>query len=114
MSLTAQNQTYSGGCYINCYYVGNVTAGTLTVSPGLGPLQYLTCSGAFSFSPPTLDGSCDILVLVGSTAGAMTFTGSWSVSSNTGDAFDTVSGHKFIVSFRRIFGTSTYMIKALQ
>jgi hypothetical protein len=114
MSLTAQNQAYSGGVNITSYFIGNIAAGTLTVNPGSGPLQYLNCNGAFAFTPPTLDGSTDILVINGSTAGAITFSGSWSVSANVGEAFDTVSGHQFIVSVRRINGTSTYIVKALQ
>jgi hypothetical protein len=115
MSLTAQSQPFSGGVIILPYNLGTVSTGSLVINSGFGPLQYLTNNGAFNFTPPSAgDGSCDILVTNGSTPGAITFGTGWKVSSNTGDAFDTVSGHQFILSVRRINGISTYLIKALQ
>jgi hypothetical protein len=91
--------------------LGNI--GTpLTPNPALGNYQYGNNNAAFTLNAPTSDCAMDVLITNTATAGAVTFSG-YTVGT-TGDPLDTTSGHKFIISIRRIGGTSTYAIKALQ
>lgn len=91
-------------------------SGTFNPDPTKGNYQGLRNAGAITINPPTVDCAIDILIANGSSPGAITFAGSWSVSpGNTGDLLDTVAGHMFILSIRRLWGSvATYMIKALQ
>jgi Collagen triple helix repeat (20 copies) len=113
MSLTAQNQNFSGGVIVTPYNLGT-GSGTVTINSGLGPLQFISNNGSFSFGPPSSDGACDVLVTNTFSPGTISFASGWKVGANVGDAFTTASGSQFIFSVRRINGTSTYMIKALQ
>ena len=125
-SLSTPDQTLSGGANVTSYQIGVITSGAVTVDCGKCPLQTLTNNGAFVFNPPTLDGSCAILIANGTAPGAVTFsTGTaasgliWTVGNNIGDAFVTATGDNFILSVMRITtvsgtGVSTYFWKALQ
>jgi hypothetical protein len=88
------------------------TLSSQTINPLLGNYQYGTNNGAFTFTAPSVDCAVDILITNGASASAITFSGF--TVGNVGDFFTTVNGHKFIVSIRRINGTSTYVVKALQ
>lgn len=112
-SLTAQDQTLSGGANVTAYSIGTESSGTYTVDCGKGPLQYLTDGGAFTLAAPSNDGSCDIYDVNNATAGTITFSG-FTVNSNTGEALDTTNGHKFFIHVERINSVATYTVKALQ
>ena len=105
------NQTITGGFSVTPNSLG--TMSSFTLNPASGNYQYGTNNGAFTLTAPTSDCAVDLLVTNGASAGSITFSG-FTVGSSTGDALTTTNGHKFIVSIRRIDGTSTYIIKALQ
>jgi hypothetical protein len=92
--------------------IGNIPA-SFTANPALGNYQYGSNNAARTWIAPTSDCAIDILVTNTASAGVITFSG-FTVGANTGDALDTVSGDKFIISLRRIHAISTYYIRALQ
>lgn len=113
--LNNQTATISKGFNLTPYSIGTFAA-TFTPDPANGNYQYGThdSTNITSFNVPGSDCAIDILITNSGTAGSIAFSGSYSVSSNTGDTFTTTTGHKFIVSIRRINGVSTYFVKALQ
>jgi hypothetical protein len=112
-SLSATDQTVSGGANVTSFNIGTVSSGTTTIDCGKSPLQYLTNGGAFTLGPPANDGSCLVLITNGGSAGAVN-TSAFTVGANVGDVVDTVNGHKFMISIVRINGVATYLAKALQ
>src|SRR5207302_2534061 len=94
------------------YNLGNLAS--FTVDPALGNYQYGANVGAFTLTAPANDCAVDILITNGAGAGNITFSGFTIAAGNTGDNLTIISGHRFIVSIRRIAGVSTYMVKALQ
>lgn len=92
---------------------GTLSSGTFTPNAALGNYQFYTNGGAHTIANPTADCAVDILVTNNASAGTITFTG-FTVGANTGDPLTTTNGNAFIVSIRRINGTSTYVVKALQ
>lgn len=109
-SLDGTGQTQSGGVRLT---PNSISTGSFTLDCGLNPAQFVTNNGAYTITAPSNDGTCLLLVTNGASAGATTFSG-FTVGSATGDPLDTVSGRKFTISFWRINGTSSYVIKALQ
>lgn len=93
--------------------IGTVSSGTTTPNPALGNYQYLSNNGAFTLAAPSSDCAIDILVTNAGSAGTITFSG-FTVGSNTGDALTTTDTNKFLISIRRINGSSLYGITALQ
>jgi hypothetical protein len=106
----AGNQAVTGGFTVAPF---NIPAGSFTVDATKGNYQYFSNSAALTITAPLTDCSVDILMTNVSGAGAVTFTG-FTVGANIGDALDTTSGHRFIISIRRINSISTYATKALQ
>jgi hypothetical protein len=104
-------QTISGGFALTPNNLGTIGV-SLTPNPLLGNYQFGTNNGAIGINVPTVDCAMDILVINGTTAGAITFSG-YTVGA-TGDGLTTTNGNKFIISIRRINAVSTYIIKALQ
>jgi hypothetical protein len=92
---------------------GTQSSGTFTPNPATSNYQFYTNGGAHTLAAPSSDCAMDILVTNNASAGTISFSG-FTVGSNTGDALDTVNNHLFIISVRRINGTSTYVVKALQ
>lgn len=109
-SLTANNQIVSGGSVVS---PRALPTGSVTLNSGSGPLQYITNNGAFTITAPANDGSLVLLVTNGASAGTITFSG-FTVGSNVGDTLTTTNGHKFMISVIRIYGTTSYHVKALQ
>jgi hypothetical protein len=108
----AGNQTITGGYGITAY---NATqAGGFTCNPMFGNYQYVVNNGAQTWTAPTVDCAIDYLVTNGASAGGITMSGFTFASGNNGDPYVTTNGQKFIFSIRRINGTSTYLVKALQ
>ena len=105
----AGGQTTTGGFAFTIY---NPPSGNLTLDPMLGNYQGINNTGAFTITAPAIDCAIDMLVWNTGSAGAITFSG-FRVGT-TGDALTTAGGSAFIISFRRISGIATYMIKALQ
>jgi hypothetical protein len=103
-------ETITGGFLIQ---PAALPTGNMTVNALLGNYQYRDNNAAFTITAPSNDCSVDIMVTNTASAGGITFTG-FTVGSNTGDLLTTTSGHRFIISFRRINAISTYVIKALQ
>lgn len=111
--LNVADQTVTGGANVTSDNLGTVSSGTTTIDCGARPTQYLTNNGAFTLAAPANDGTCVIKLINGASAGTITFSG-FSVGTSTGDALDTTSGHKFMVSIARIAGDTTYRVGALQ
>lgn len=112
-ALTLADQTASGGANVTSGNLGSVSSGTLTIDCGLVPLQYATVTGSFTLAPPSNDGSCDVM-LIQTGSGVVSFSGSFTVGANVGDAISNSNTNKQIVHIERINGTSTYFVKALQ
>jgi hypothetical protein len=110
LSVTG-GQNISGGGFTFSVQVNS--AGNLALNALLGNYQSIGNNGAFTITAPTVDSAIDLMVVNAAAAGAITFTG-FTVGNNTGDLLTTTNGHIFIISFRRIAGISTYVIKALQ
>lgn len=106
--------TITIGYSLTPYNAGTKSSGTYTPAPADGNYQYATNNGAHTLAAPSSDCAIDILYTNGASAGTITFSGFTVASGNTGDALTTTNTHKFIISIRRINGTSTYFIKALQ
>lgn len=87
--------------------------GTVTPNALLANYQYGNNGAAFTLAAPAADSALDILVTNVSGAGTISFSG-YTVGANTGDLLTNTVGEKFILSIRRINGTSTYVVKALQ
>jgi hypothetical protein len=109
MLAKAGGQTTTGGFAFTTYSNPN---GNLALNPMLGNYQSLNNVGAFTITAPTIDCAIDMVVWNSATAGAISFSG-FRVGT-TGDALTTAAGSWFIISFRRMSGTATYMVKALQ
>ena len=112
-TLTAANQTLSGGANVTSDNLGTVSSGTTTIDCGARPIQYLTNGGAFTLAAPSNDGSCLIFVTNNGSAGAITFSG-FTVGSNTGASLTTTNTSMFTISVWRANGTSGYSIFAHQ
>ena len=112
-SLVNQDQSLSGGANVTSLNLGTITSGTTTIDCGARPLQYLTDGGTFTIAAPAHDGSC--MILITNTVGAVvpSFSG-FTAEANHGDAFDTISGHKFTVTVWEINGTASYLNHAMQ
>ena len=106
----AGGQQMVGGFSLQPANLGTLT--TSTFNPLVGNYQYGTNNGAVTLTAPTVDCAIDVLITNGASAGTLTFSG-FTVGF-AGDNFTTTNGHKFILSIRRINGTSTYIVKALQ
>lgn len=111
---TTGNKTLTGGFLFTPYNGGTVSSGTFTPAAANGNYQYYTNNGAHTLAVPAADCAIDILITNGASAGAITLSGSYALAANYGDAYGTGNGQKYIFSIRRIAGTSTLTIKALQ
>jgi hypothetical protein len=111
--LTPITANFTAGYTYTPHNNGTQSSGTLTPDPTLGNYQYVTNNGAFTLAAPSSDCAIDLLVTNGASAGAITFSG-FTVGSNTGDPLVTTNTAKFLISIRRINGTSLYGITACQ
>lgn len=109
--LAGKTDVISKGFTLSPAALGTISSQTL--DPTLGNYQYGTNNGAFTFTAPTSDCAIDILITNGASAGAISFTG-FTVGSSTGSTYATTNAQKYILSIRRINGTSTYSWYALQ
>jgi hypothetical protein len=109
----AGNQTTTGGYAFTSFPIGNIPA-SFTPNPMVGNYQYGSNNAAFTLNAPAQDCAIDIMLTNSATAGAITFTGFTVAAANIGDPYVTTDTFKFVISVRRIGGTSTYIIKALQ
>jgi len=110
---TGNTATITIGYTVTAASGGTVSSGTFTVTPATQNIQYYTNNGAHTFAAPSSDCEVDVLVTNGASAGAITFSG-FTVGSSTGSSLTTTNTNKFIISVKRINGTSTYSIYALQ
>ena len=109
-ALNIADQTLAGGANVTSL---SDSTGGITVDCGARPLQYITNGGNFTITAPTHDGSCMLLITNNGSAGTISFNG-FTTNSNTGEPFDTTSGHKFTVTIWEINGVASYLTKALQ
>lgn len=114
MVTSDQTTTLTAGYFFTAFDAGTQSSGTFTPNAANGNYQFYTNGGAHAIAVPAADSAMDILITNNASAGAITFSVSFSVSANTGDSLTTNNGDKFIVSIRRINAVSTYVIKALQ
>lgn len=108
------NATLTGGFRQTSYNIGTVSSGTTTPDAYNGNFQYMTNNGAHTIAVPANDCAIDILVTNGASAGTITFSGYTVPSGGTGDTYATTNTNKYILSIRRINGTTTYSWDALQ
>jgi hypothetical protein len=109
----AVTTNFATGFTFTPYDNGTIAGGTFQPNPVNGNYQKIVNNGAHTLVPPASAG-CVIDIEYSNTASAGIITPSgWSTSANTGDAFDTINGHKFVLQIRYIV-TPTYSIKALQ
>lgn len=101
------------GYSVNSFFAGTFSSGTWTPNAANGNYQYLTANGAFTVAAPSTNTAIDVLFTNGIAANTITFSGYTGGTSN-GDPLTTTSGHRFMVSLRRINNISMFMIKALQ
>jgi hypothetical protein len=103
------------GFTFNTFSVGNIGTTTFTAVPSNGNYQRYFNNAAHTVSSfTTSDHAIDVLVTNTTGAGSITFTGFTVNTSNIGDALTTTNGNQFIIAMRRMGGTATYVIKALQ
>lgn len=109
------NQTIGPGGFSSPAKAWGDQSGTLAMNPLTnGNYQAFNNVGAISITAPTVDCGIDLMMTNTATAGGVSFSGFTVAAGNTGDPLTTTNGHKFLISMRRIGGTSTYAIKALQ
>jgi hypothetical protein len=104
----------SGGFGVNAYSIGTLSSGSYTFNPVYGNYQYYTNNGAHTIVAPSTDCAIDVLILNGSSAGSITFSGFTLSATSFGDSYYTTAGQYYIISIRRINGIATYVNKALQ
>ena len=94
--------------------IGTVSSGTLTPNPALGNYQFYTNNGAHTIAVPASDCAIDLWMTNGATAVIPTFSASYKIGANTGDALTATNASVFIISIRRVNAVSTYTVKSLQ
>ena len=88
--------------------------GSFTPNGANGNYQFLNATGSLTIQIPPADCVIDILITNASGIVGIFFGAGYSVGANVGDPYDITIGHKFIFTIKRINGTSTWFIKALQ
>lgn len=106
-SLIGVGYTYTSG------NLGTISSGTTQLVCSTANYQYYTNNGAHTLTPQAADCGIDIKVTNGASAGAITFSG-FSAPSTAGNPLNTTNGNKFLVSFRRIAGDTTYSVYPYQ
>ena len=108
---TGNTATIAKGYTVTAY---NQSWGSnFTIDPSQGNYQYATNSAARTITAPSSDCAVDMLITNNGSAGSITFSG-FTVGSSTGSSYVTTDTYKFLLSIRRINGTSTYSWYALQ
>lgn len=105
----AGGQQIVGGYSTKAY---SIPTGSFTVNPLKGNYQRYDNIGAITITAPTVEGAVDILMVMNSGAGTVSFSG-FTVGT-VGDTLTYTLGALFIISIRKISTVSTYLIKALQ
>lgn len=109
--LAGKGDTISKGFNVAPNNLGTVSSGTITPDALNGNYQYLINNGAFTLYAPTVDCALDIEVTNGATAGAITFSGFKTPGTGVaGATYATTNLAKWIISIRRINGSSYYSI----
>ena len=109
-ALNIQNQSVTGGAISPAVSLGTFSSGTLTVNCGLGQQQFLTNNGAFTIAAPANDGACNVRVINGASAGAVTFTGFTVNPSYTGITMTTALSNAYLVTINRNNASSVYFV----
>jgi hypothetical protein len=115
LSATADDQLLSGGWNVVPEVLPTPALnGTLTIDCGLGTLQTVTNAGAFTISPPNIDGQTILQITNSATAGVVTMGIGFTVGTNVGNALTTNPGDIFSILIWRINGVSQYFVIAAQ
>lgn len=109
----AGGQTTTGGFRFTAYNAGTISSGNFQPNSYNGNYQYYSNAGGHTWVAPANDCAVDVLMTNAAGAGGISLSG-FTIGSNTGDLITLTVGHRFIISFRRINGVSTYVVKALQ
>ena len=105
--------TMAGGNRLTTFDAGSFGAGqTFTPNAFNSNYQLYRNMGAHTFAAPTADCAVDVMIY-NQAPGTITFSG-YQVGPNTGDLLTNTAGHWFIISVRRMWNISTYVVKALQ
>lgn len=110
-SLSAEDQTLTGGVIVTSKSLGTISSGTVTPDPGDRPAQHYTNGGAHTLAPSLNAGSTLVDITNNASAGAITTSGFTKV---VGDAFTTTNGHKFRCSISIGNAGSLLVVRALQ
>jgi hypothetical protein len=106
---TGNTATITKGYTVTPYNAGS---SNYTVDPSQSNYQYWTITGSLTLTAPSSDCAVDILA-TNSSATGLAFSG-FTVGASTGSTYSSSGTNKYIISVRRINGTSTYSIYALQ
>ena len=110
-------KTIYGGFKVNTFNIGTITSGgAFTADAANGNYQCFVNSSFGSnmtITAPAADCAIDYLYVNSSAAGSVGLSG-FTAGTATGSAQTFATGEKFILSIRRINGTSTYCFYALQ
>lgn len=116
--LNVASQTIVGGAGVTPLQL-SISASPdvdLVIDPSLRPIQYVFNVAPFRIGFPTVDGNCLLMIFntSPSIAGAVTFSSSYRVGSNTGDTIGTTADGIYTVSIWRGLGVGGYNIFAHQ
>lgn len=109
-------QSFTGGMRLVPFNAGTTSGGTvITFDSGNGPIQYVRNVGTGTFSTMAVDGEIDCLVMASTNASTITFVGfNASTSAPTGDTVTWNATAIYLLSMRRVNGSSTYRWAAYQ
>lgn len=116
LHLSKTNQSFSGGIRLVSFNAGTTSGATnITFDSGNGPIQHVRNAGTGTFTAPSSDGELDVLVMATTNASTITFSGfNASTSAPTGDTVTWNATAIYLVSMRRVNGSSTYRVAAYQ
>lgn len=116
LNLRNTNQAFSGGVRLTAFNAGTTSGGTsITFDSGNGPIQFVRNAGTGTFTAPSSDGELDVLVMGTTNASTLTFSGfNATTSAPTGDTYAANATSLFLLSIRRVNGSSTYRWAAYQ
>jgi len=116
LNLRNTNQTFSGGVFLTAFNAGTTSGGTsITFSSGNGPIQFMRNAGTGTLTAPSTDGELDVLVMGTTNASTLTLSGfNATTSAPVGDPYIANATSLFLLSIRRVNGSSTYRWAAYQ
>jgi hypothetical protein len=111
-SLTASDQTVSGGANIVPFSYGVVTTGTITIDCGKNAGQWLVNGGSFTLAAPTTDGLCAVEVIGNNAAGTITLS-NFSSKGAQGATYSVTPTQAATATFTNATATITWITNTL-